>query len=58
MTPSTGSTTAVSKKPIMAGVVAEPAFWLKNGGEIRLPAPKKRENSIKMIVTICFLSVS
>ena len=26
----------------------------KNGGKIKLPAPKNRENSIKLMVTICF----
>ena len=55
MTPSTGNTTAVNKKPAIAVNVCSPAFYPKNGGKIKFPAPKNSENNIKLITTIFFL---
>ena len=54
-TPSTGSTTAVARKPSMATGVWLPAFCPRKGGKIRFPAPKNRENSIKLTSSILFL---
>ena len=54
-TPSTGSTTAVARKPSMAGRVWLPAFCPRKGGKMRFPAPKNRENSIKLTSSILFL---
>ena len=50
-----GSTTAVARKPSMAGRVWLPAFCPRKGGKIRFPAPKNRENSIKLTSSILFL---
>ena len=56
-TPSTGSTTAVMRKPAMAAGAAEPAFCPRKGGKIRFPAPKNRENSIKLTNVMFFLLI-
>ena len=55
MTPRTGRITAVIRKAAMAKGIFSPAFCPRNGGKIRFPAPKNRENSIKLIRTIFFL---
>ncbi len=55
MTPNTGNTTAVNKKPAIAVNVCSPAFCPMNGGKIKFPAQKNSENNIKLITTIFFL---
>lgn len=50
----TGNATAVIRKVAIANGVLSPAFCPKNGGKIRFPAPKKRENNIKLTSKICF----
>ena len=40
--PRTGSPTAVTRKPSVAGVTAVPASRPRPAGKIRLPAPKNR----------------
>ena len=41
-----GMKTAVKMKPIMAGMKKSPASIPRNGGKIKLPAPKNKENNI------------
>lgn len=48
ITPSTGNTTAVMQNPNMARGMLVVTFCPKNGGNIRFPAPKNNENSIKL----------
>ena len=56
MTPRTGRITAVIRKAAMAKGIFSPAFCPRNGGKIRFPAPKNRENSIKLIQDHFFLT--
>ena len=53
ITPSTGSTTAVIRNPNTAAGIRDAEFCPRNGGKIRLPAPKNNENSIKLISIVC-----
>ena len=47
-----GSRTPVTRKPIMTMGREPPDAAPSRGGKMRLPAPKKRANSIRPVVTM------
>ena len=49
ITPVKGKPTPLMQKPKIAISILSPACCPKMGGKIKLPAPKKKENSIKAI---------
>ena len=54
ITPSTGNPTAVIKNPNIVIQVAFPADCPRKGGNIKFPAPKNNEKSIKLTSTKSF----
>ena len=54
ITPKIGNPTAVTKNPNIEIQVTFPADCPKNGGNIKFPAPKNNEKSIKLINTKSF----
>ena len=51
MTVTTGMSTPVSRKPVMAGVKFSPDSTPSIGGKMRFPAPKNMENSMRPTAT-------
>ena len=52
-TPKMGMPTAVTIKPMMAGMTFRPASWPRWTGKIRLPAPKNIPNSVPATRIFC-----
>ena len=52
-TPKMGMPTAVTIKPMMAGMTFRPASWPRWTGKIRLPAPKNIPNNVPATRIFC-----
>ena len=48
--PKIGTNTAVSIKPILTQNQLDPELYPNNGGNNKLPAPKKSENKAKLVI--------
>ena len=50
-----GITTADNTNPKVTNPQLFPALYPKNGGSIKFPAPKKRENNANAVIKVCLL---
>ena len=50
-----GMITAEIVNPIRTQIHPSPALYPKNGGRIKFPAPKNKENNAKDIIRVCLL---
>ena len=53
-TPKMGIPTAVTMKPMIAGMTLLPAIWPRCTGKMRLPAPKNMPNNVPATRIFCF----
>ncbi len=52
-----GIITAEMANPMMTQNQVSPALYPKNGGRIKFPAPKKRENKAKAVTKVCLVGL-